>query len=54
MTVKELIEKLKEFPEDLEVVADTQDWASYTVTNVENKRCIDAETKEDGIIVYLS
>ena len=35
MTVKELIEKLQEFPDERDVSADTQDWAAYSVWYVE-------------------
>lgn len=53
MTVKELIEKLKEFDENIEVIADTQDWGCYLVTKVieEDARDRDWEMIK---IVYLS
>ena len=53
MTVKELIEKLKEFDEDIEVIADTQDWALYTVIKVEETE-LTTKNWEKVKAVYLS
>ena len=49
MTVKELIEKLKEFDENLEVIADTQDWAVYNIERVQKEE----RKKKDWTPVYL-
>ena len=53
MKVKELIEKLKEFNDDIEVIADTQDWAFYTVSIVEETE-LTTKNWEKVKAVYLS
>ena len=52
MTVKELIEKLKEFEEDREVLAYTQDWAYYEVKKIEsNDRTLEDWTKLFEVLI---
>jgi len=56
MTVKELIEKLKELPQDMKVVVPCPDnyWADGEVVNVEQKKRYDGrEIKSESVVAIL-
>ena len=51
MTVKELIEKLKEFDENMEVLVDTTEWGFYSVEKVKKK--VLGRTKDWSKEIYV-